>query len=178
MTPPSGRPAQSGRRKRRGARAAAFALASLALIATAGGVEPELVQLDPFAHATAGFTGCPESPPPLVTPERMRIIAHERAERGTWCALEGRCEPGGAYRRDPEVNEQVRSAIAADKRFADTAIWVTTSRKFVTLAGCVRSRAQQRALAALVKRQPMVDRVFDETRIGVAKPGPAGRGPR
>ena len=49
----------------------------------------------------------------------MRIIAHERAERGTYCALEGRCEPGGAYRRDPEVNDRVRAAIAQDKRFAE-----------------------------------------------------------
>jgi hypothetical protein len=125
------------------------------------------IQLDPFAQATSGYTGCPETQPPLVTPEQLHIIAHERAERGTRCALEGKCEPGGAYKRDPEVNERVRAAIAGDKRFATTSVWVTTTRRFVTLSGCVRSAAQQRALATLVRKQPGVDRVFDETRIGV-----------
>jgi osmotically-inducible protein OsmY len=103
-----------------------------------------------------------------VTPEQMRIIAHERAERGTYCALEGRCEPGGAYRRDPEVNERVRAAIARDKRFAGTSVAVTTTRRFVTLTGCVHSATQRHALVALVKAESGVDRVFDETRVGIA----------
>ena len=125
------------------------------------------MQLDPFAQATSGLKGCPVPSPPLVTPEQMRIIAHERAERGTYCALEGRCEPGGAYKRDPEVNERVRAAIAQDKRFAGTSVAVTTTRRFVTLTGCLRSAAQHRALTDLVKALPGVDRVFDETRVGI-----------
>ena len=131
-----------------------------------------LIQLDPFAQATNGFKGCPLSSPPQVTPEQMRIIAHERAERGTYCALEGRCEPGGAYRRDPEVNERVRAAIAQDKRFAGTSVAVTTTRRFVTLTGCVHSAMERRALVDLVKAQAGVDRVFDETRLGTAAPKP------
>jgi len=126
------------------------------------------VQIDPFAQATHAFAGCPLSSPTLVTPQQMRIIAHERAERGTYCALEGRCEPGGAYRRDPEVNEQISTAIAGDKRFANTSVAVTTTRRFVTLTGCVRSPTQRHALVEFVKGQPGVDRVFDETRIGIA----------
>ena len=132
-----------------------------------------LIQLDPFAQATNGFAGCPLSSPPMVTPEQMRVIAHERAERGTYCALEGRCEPGGAYRRDQEVNERVRAAIVQDKRFAGTSVAVTTTRRFVTLTGCVHSATERRALAALVKAQSGVDRVFDETRVGVAASKPA-----
>jgi hypothetical protein len=132
----------------------------------------ELIQIDPFAQATSSFKGCPPSSPPLVTPEQMRVIAHERAERGTYCALEGRCEPGGAYRRDPEVNERVRAAITQDKRFADTSVAVTTTRRFVTLTGCVHSSAQRRALVDLVKAQSGVDRVFDETRVGIAPTNP------
>jgi hypothetical protein len=128
---------------------------------------PTTIQLDPFAQATRGFDGCPMSSPPLVTPEEMRIIAHERAERGTYCALEGRCEPGGAYRRDPEVNERVRAAVAQDQRFTGTSVAVATTRRFVTLTGCVRSRAQRRALVAFVASLPGVDRVFDETRVGL-----------
>ena len=134
----------------------------------ADGAAEGAVQIDPFAQATRAFVGCPPSSPTLVTPEQMRIIAHERAERGTYCALEGRCEPGGAYRRDPEVNERVSTAIAGDKRFANTSVAVTTTRRFVTLTGCVRSPAQRHALVEFVKGQSGVDRVFDETRIGIA----------
>jgi hypothetical protein len=126
----------------------------------------ELVLLDPFAQATKGFAACPEVKPPYVTLERMHIIAHERAERGTSCALEGRCEPGGAYKRDPEINERVRAAVAAERKFADTSVWVTTTRKFVTLQGCVRTKAERRALVAFVGAQPGVERVLDELAVG------------
>ena len=91
----------------------------------------------------------------------MRTEAHVRVERGTYCALEGTCEPGGAYRRDPEINAEVVAAISADARFRDTSVWVTTSRGWVTLEGCVRSQRQRKALIALVGRQPNVLRVFD-----------------
>ena len=148
-------------------RAAALACGGIAFVAQALAADGGLIQLDPFAQATRGMAGCPQSSPPLMTPEQMRIIAHERAERGTYCALEGRCEPGGAYRRDPEVNERVAVAILKDRRFTDTSVAVITTRKFVTLTGCVRSKAQQRALVAMVKSLPEVDRVFDEIRIGV-----------
>ncbi len=137
--------------------------------ATAHAAEPSgAMVLDPFAQATAGYRGCPETKPPLLTPEQLRIVAHERAERGTYCALEGRCEPGGAYKHDSEVNERVRAAITADKRFAATSLWVTTTRRFVTVSGCVRSAAQKRALGTFVRKQEGVDRVFDETRVGAA----------
>jgi BON domain len=142
----------------------------LALACSAAAEAPEKIQLDPFAQPTHGYRGCPETAPPLVTPEQMRIIAHERAERGTSCALEGTCEPGGAYRRDPEINERVRAAIAGDPRFADTSVWITTNRKYVTITGCVRSAAQRKALAAFVKAQTGVQRLFDETTIGTAPP--------
>ena len=126
----------------------------------------ELVLLDPFVQVTRGFPACPDVKPPYVTLERMHIIAHERAERGTSCALEGRCEPGGAYKRDPEINERVRAAVAAERKFADTSVWITTTRKFVTLQGCVRSKAERRALVAFVGAQPGVDRVLDELKVG------------
>jgi hypothetical protein len=152
---------------------AAIAVGAIALAADVAAADSDGIQIDPFAQATNGFKGCPAGSPTLVTPEQMRIIAHERAERGTYCALEGRCEPGGAYRRDPEVNVRVSAAIAADKRFAGTSVAVTTTRRFVTLTGCVRSPAQRRALAAFVGEQSGVDRVFDETHVGIARPKPA-----
>jgi osmotically-inducible protein OsmY len=103
----------------------------------------------------------------LLTQEAARTQAHVRVERGLRCAMEGKCEPGGAYKRDPEINERVRALIAGDRRFADTAVWVTTSRKWVTLQGCVRSAAQRKSLFAWIAKQRDVERVFDEIAVGL-----------
>ncbi len=140
--------------------AAGLALAPSALAQ----VPPD--QLDPFGQATAGLAKCPVVPPPRLTPDEMRASAHARAERGTRCAMEGTCEPGGVYRRDPEINAQVIAAIAGDARFVGTSVWVTTSRHWVTLQGCVRRTAQRKALVAFVGKQPRVERVFDELSRG------------
>jgi osmotically-inducible protein OsmY len=146
----------------------AVAATLAAAVATAAG---ETYQLDPFAQATAGFPGCPPIPPPLVSADEMRAQAHVRSERGLRCAMEGTCEPGGAYKRDPEINQRIAAAIAADPRFARTSIWLTTSRKWVTLQGCVRSGRERRALVEFVRAQPSVERVFDETTVGGPKRG-------
>jgi hypothetical protein len=132
-----------------------------------------LTQLDPFAQATRGDPRCPEHAPPLLTPEEARVEAHVRVERGLRCAMDGSCEAGGAYRRDAEINERVRAMIAGDRRFVDTSIWVTTTRKWVTLQGCVRSAAQQRALEKLVRNATSVERVFDELKVGRSHAHPA-----
>jgi len=128
--------------------------------------EPRTYRLDPFVQATSAFAACPAAKPPDLTEHEMRVQAHERAERGTSCCLAGTCECGGAYKRDPEINERVAAAITGDPRFRDTSIWVTTTRKFVTLQGCVRSSAQKRALEVLVKQQSDVAIVWNETTIG------------
>jgi osmotically-inducible protein OsmY len=134
---------------------------AFATIAAAG----ELTQLDPFAQATSGNKACPAVKPRMYATEEAGAQAHARAERGTRCAMEGTCEPGGAYRRDPEINEAVRAAIAADKRFADTSVWVTTSRRWVTLEGCVKSDAQRARLVKFVGALPRVERVFDSLTV-------------
>jgi len=134
----------------------AGALAVAAIAARTG------YQLDPFGRATNGNLACPIAEPALLTAEEMRTEAHARVERGTRCALDGTCEPGGAYRHDPEINAQVIAAIGANPSFRDTSVWVSTSRGWVTLEGCVRSNAQRKALLAFVAKQPKVVRVFDE----------------
>ena len=76
----------------------------------------------------------------------MRAQAHSRAERGTSCCLAGTCECGGPYKHDAEINHRVVQAIKDDKRLRDTAVWVTTTRGFVTLAGMRAQRnAEERA---------------------------------
>jgi len=139
------------------------------LLASAHATADEPIQLDPFAQATGGDASCVAPKPPILTADEARSIAHARAERGTRCGMDGTCEPGGAYHRDPEVNAQVRDAIAGDKRFANASIWLTTTRKWVTLEGCVRSTAQRRAVVAFVKKQPNVERVFDELKVSRGK---------
>jgi BON domain len=143
----------------------------LILLLVAGVLAPaargvDLVQLDPFAQATSGFAACPAVQPRLLTPQESGAEAHARSERGTRCGMEGTCEPGGAYRRDPEINERVRAAIADDHRFADTSVWVTTSRRWATLEGCVRTTTQRSALVRFVAKLRNVERVFDELRVG------------
>jgi hypothetical protein len=129
--------------------------------------EPRTYQLDPFAKATAAYAGCPVVSPPVLTEQEMRASAHSRAERGTSCCLAGTCECGGAYKRDPEINARVVEAIKADSRFRNTSVWVTTTRKFVTLQGCVHSAAQKKALERFVKALPDVQIVWNETKVGV-----------
>jgi len=146
-----------------------LSLARLAIATATLGLAPvhaeDLVQLDPFERATHGDAGCAEQSPPLMRAADARNEAHVRVERGLRCAMAGTCEPGGAYKRDPEINAQVARAIAGERRFADTSIWVTTTRKWVTLQGCVRSTAQRRAVERFAKRQPNVERVFDELKL-------------
>jgi osmotically-inducible protein OsmY len=136
----------------------------LAFVAS-GACANDPLQLDPFAQATAGYPACPAAHARMYTQDEARNQAHARVERGTRCAMEGTCEPGGAYRRDPEINDAVRAAIAGDKRFANTAVWVSTSRKWVMLEGCVRSASQRKALVKLVEAQPRVERVFDLLKV-------------
>jgi hypothetical protein len=142
------------------------ALVLLLATLASGAEEPRTYQLDPFTQATGGYPGCPGAKPPVLTEQEMRTSAHERAERGTSCCLAGTCECGGAYKRDPEINERVASAVREDRRFRDTSVWVTTTRKFVTLEGCVRTRGQKAALERLVKRLPDVAIVWNETIVG------------
>jgi hypothetical protein len=149
--------------------AAVVLTASVAAMRAANADEPRTYQLDPFAQATSAYASCPAAKPPVLTEQEMRISAHERAERGTSCCLAGTCECGGAYKRDPEINQRVAAAIAGDRRFRDTSVWVTTTRKFVTLQGCVRSAAQKKALEQLDKRQPDVAIVWNETTVGVKR---------
>jgi hypothetical protein len=126
---------------------------------------PRTYLLDPFAQATSGDERCPAATPPVLDEGEMRAQAHSRAERGTSCCLAGTCECGGPYKHDAEINERVVAAIRSDRRFGDTSVWVTTTRGFVSLKGCVHGRLEQNALARLAKRQSGVVLVWNETTI-------------
>ena len=121
----------------------------------------------PPLQATHGFAHCAAPKPRTLTREQARAEAHYRAERGTSCWLEGKCEPGGDYQRDPEINRRVAAAIAADARFSNTSLWVETLRIFVTIKGCLRTAEEGRELEALVKSVEGVKLVWQEA---IAKP--------
>ena len=148
---------------------AGLAIAMLCVALHVDGETPRSYQLDPFAQATSGHEGCPPVKPPLLDEQQMRSQAHSRAERGTSCCLAGTCECGGPYKHDAEINDRVVEAIRADKRFRDTAVWVTTTRGFVSLQGCVRSPAQKNALRRAVIRQAGVVLVWNE--VTTREPG-------
>ena len=151
---------------------AAVAIAIACLSQHVDAQMPQSYLLDPFAQATSGHEGCPPVKPPLLDEQQMRSQAHSRAERGTSCCLAGTCECGGSYKHDPEINARVAVAIGNDARFRDTSIWITTTRKFVTLQGCVRTPAQKRALERLVRRQSDVALVWNETTVGPVRHAP------
>jgi hypothetical protein len=145
---------------------AALAIAMLCLALRVDGETPQSYLLDPFAQATSGYQECPAVTPPILDEQQMRSQAHSRAERGTSCCLAGTCECGGPYKHDAEINDRVVEAIRSDKRFRGTAVWVTTTRGFVTLQGCVRSQTQKNALERVVKRQAGVVLVWNEVAAG------------
>jgi hypothetical protein len=141
---------------------AALAIAVLCFAFRVDAQTSQSYLLDPFAQATSGDERCPAAKPPILDEQQMRSQAHSRVERGTSCCLAGTCECGGPYKHDAEINDRVVEAIRVDKRFRDSAVWVTTTRGFVTLRGCVRNPAQKNALRQVVKRQPGVVLVWNE----------------
>jgi BON domain len=149
---------------------AAFGIALLGLACAGEAEPPGTYLLDPFAQATAGLDGCPPVAAPVLDDQQMRAQAHSRAERGTSCCLAGTCECGGPYKHDAEINDRVVRAIRGEKRVRDTAVWVTTTRGFVTLQGCVRGEAQKSVLERVTKAQAGVVIVWNQVAVRPSRP--------
>lgn len=66
------------------------------------------------------------------------------------------------------------AAVRGDARFRDASVWLTTTRKSVTLQGCVRTPAQKRAPERLVRRQQDAAVVWNETSVGRVRMAPIG----
>jgi hypothetical protein len=123
---------------------------------------------DPFVQVTSGFPACPVPEGPLITESEMRTQAHSRTERGTRCYLSGACRLPNSYRYDKEIVARVRQHILHDGRFGATSVWVLGQRRWVSLKGCVRTRAQAAELARLVREVDEVEAVIDELMVGTA----------
>jgi hypothetical protein len=123
---------------------------------------------DPFLVATEGGPACPAPLGPAYTDAQIREQSHHRAERGTSCWLAGRCAEPNAYRNDPVVAQAVVRALRSQPALADTRIWVTVQRAFVTLEGCVGSVAQARLAEETARRLEGVQLVLPTLTVGSA----------
>jgi hypothetical protein len=150
-----------------------FALVTLLLAAGASGTSPAEERGnflgDPFLAVTDGIPDCPRQQGPMITRAEMRAEEHARAERGTRCYLDGRCRLPNAYLYDKEIIPRVKIAILAADRYAGTSLWIEGQRRWVTLRGCVRTKAEAHSLEQLVRQIDDVEAVIDELVIKPSK---------
>jgi hypothetical protein len=147
---------------------AVFSVPSVRAADTGTSVERRNWFETPFDHAVAGLRGCPRPEGPLITQAEMRQQAHGRIERGTSCWLAKKCEDSNVYRRDPEIQQRVLQSIRNDPRFAQSSVWVTTERRYVTLQGCAGSVEVKSRLLAQARAVGGVEQVFDQLIVGTA----------
>jgi osmotically-inducible protein OsmY len=122
---------------------------------------------DPFVQVTSGLAGCPIPEGPIISEEQMHTEAHSRAERGTRCYRSGACRLPNSYLYDKEIIARVRQHVLDDGRFAATSLWVLGQRRWVTLKGCVQTKAQSAALEGLVREVDDVENVVDQLMVGI-----------
>ena len=92
----------------------------------------------------------------------MRTEAHARAERGFRCfnRAAAACRTRTCTtRRSSRASGRRSSPTAASP---ETSVWVEGQRRWVTLKGCVRTRAEADALERLVRGIDDVEAVIDE----------------
>jgi hypothetical protein len=147
-------------------RVAPIVLVVICCAASAAGEERKNWFDDPFAQATHGLQRCPVPDGPVMTEQEMRTESHSRAERGTRCWLEKKCDSPSAYKYDKPINENATTRLGGDPRFKDTTIWVATLRGFVFLKGCARTQKQREQIVGAVGALPRVERVIDEIMVG------------
>lgn len=117
---------------------------------------------DPFLRVTGGIAACPVPAAPQITRDEMLAQAHGRAERGTRCYLAGRCRLPNSHLYDKEIVPRVKKAVEADGRFTQTSVWVEGRRRWVWLKGCVRTKAESKALEQLARSVEDVEAVVNE----------------
>lgn len=121
---------------------------------------------DPFLRLTQGLPGCPVASPPSYTEQELRDIAHDRAQRGVSCWLDGRCRLPSAYQYDAEIIPRVARAVEHAGNLADTSLWALGQRRHVWLMGCVSRQEQIRQMETLVRRIDDVEDVHLQLIVG------------
>ena len=121
---------------------------------------------DPFVAVTHGLPSCRVAQPSTYTAEERRNLAHERAQRGVSCWLDGRCRLSNAYLYDAEIIPRVARAIDYAGQFTDTRLWALGQRRHVWLMGCVARAEQIGQLETLVRRIDDVEGVHLQLVVG------------
>ncbi len=127
---------------------------------------------DPFEQATAAIERCLPPEGPLLTEAEARAQAHGRAERGTRCYQSGRCRLPNAYLYDREIIPRVVQLLRGDPRFARSSLWVLGQRRWVTVLGCVESKAQGDAVEAAIRSVDDVEAVIGQWTVGASERPP------
>jgi hypothetical protein len=123
---------------------------------------------DPFFAISEGMQGCPLPRGPYLSEAEMKAESHGRAERGTSCWLAGRCSHHSAYQYDPEIAGAIQRKMASHPLFAGDSLWITVSRRFVWVEGCVTDGGKRDKLESLLRDIPDVDRVMVDVMQGTS----------
>lgn len=130
---------------------------------------------DPFFRISSGMAGCPEPLGPRIDEAAWQRETHHRLERGYRCHAEGRCRLSNAYHYDREIAETVQrrlqwlsrqgrgNAQSWQQTLPQTSLWLTVSRRWVTIQGCVPPGFDLKPLADALREVEGVERVVIET---------------
>lgn len=152
-----------------------LAAALLALPAAANSQPPEPLRnwfADPYFQVSSALADCPVPRGPLMTEAERELQSHHRAERGTTCWLQGRCERPNSYAYDADIAAGLRAALADSALLRDSTVWVTVQGRVVYFEGCAGDPAVAGGLEALARRVPDVLAAVAALAVGAARPPP------
>jgi hypothetical protein len=115
---------------------------------------------DPYFQVSDGIRNCPVPRGPYLTEAEKIAESHGRAERGTSCWMAGKCALPNAYLYDAAIAENIRQKLAGNSAIAEDSLWITVSRRFVWVQGCVARESSRATLEALLRSVPDVDLVM------------------
>lgn len=145
---------------------------------------------DPFFRISSGIAGCPEPLGPRIDEAAWQRETHHRLERGYRCHAEGRCRLSSAYHYDREIAETVQRRLqwlsrqhrgspdSWQQSLPRTSLWLTVSRRWVTIQGCVPRGFDPKPLADALREVEGVERVVVETTDRPRQPVPYALFPR
>lgn len=112
---------------------------------------------DPFFQISSSIQDCPMPVGPFMTAEQKLAAAHHRAERGTTCWLEGKCDRPSSYDYDQDIAGSFKGQLGTIKQsLVFTTLWVTVQGRVVYIEGCVQNQKFGRELEAFAMALPFV----------------------
>jgi hypothetical protein len=112
---------------------------------------------DPFFQISTAVPNCPMPVGPFVTEEQRFIDAHHRAERGTSCWLEGKCDRPNSYAYDQDIADAFKAELSKHNPFTESTLWVTVQGRAVYIEGCAPDKSIVARLEAFARALPYVE---------------------